>query len=199
MTIIYAVDPGARKTKNRASYLATFDAGELVQAAPITFEAARNGLLDQPDVLVAEKPQQDGRSGTVPPGTLIKLSWYGALTIGALRPLQFVEYEPDDWKGQVDKPTHHRRIWKELTPLERKCFPDDTEERINKGALATAKAGGKLTNYSFEAHNLLDAAGLGLFHLKRLGVGGVSVTRRGPVKRVTFADISKEYRKAGGK
>ena len=169
---MYAVDPGARKTKGRQSYLATFDAGELIAVMPVTRESAAG--LESPDVLVTERPQQDGRSQVVPPATLITLAWYGALTIGALRPRELVEFTPNEWKGQVSKPVHHLRIWRVLTPAERRCFPADTEARIRAGAEATARAG-RLARYSFDATNLLDATGIGLLYIGRVGKGGARI------------------------
>ncbi len=168
--IVYAIDPGNVAARGHSNYLAHFDNEELIDICPTTWQSMR--LEAYPDVVVIEKPQQDGRSTRVPPRVLIDLAWNGALLAGALRPRSLVCYTPNDWKGQVSKPVHHLRLWRVLSTIERKCFPADTEERIRKGAEATARAAGKLKNYSFEAHNLLDAVGLGLFYLKRIGKGG---------------------------
>ncbi len=62
-----------------------------------------------------------------------------------------------------------------LTTLERQCFPAGTEEIIERGVEATARAGGKLRSYSAEVTNMLDAAALGCFHLKRIGKGGAKI------------------------
>lgn len=170
--ILDAIDPGARKATERASYRARFDCGELVEVGRLTYAQARLlGSEDSPDVAVVEKPQLDGRSSKAAAG-LLALSWYGALTVGALGARVIVEYEPDDWKGQVAKPVHHLKLWRILTTLERQCFPADTEAIIERGVEATARAGGRLRQYSAEVTNMLDAAALGCFHLKRIGKGG---------------------------
>jgi hypothetical protein len=200
MTLLYAIDPGNAAAKDRVCYVARFDARELLDVKALTWRDIQAWALEPADrrTVAVEKPQQDGRSRAVPPKVLIDLAWNGALVAAALRPSELVTYTPTEWKGSVSKPVHHLRIWAELSEFERKAFPADTEERIRKGAEATARNAGKLTAYAFEAHNLLDAAGLGLFHLGRLGRGGASVKRAGRAKRVTFSDIAREYRKAGG-
>jgi hypothetical protein len=172
VTSLIALDPGNAKAKRRICYLAHFDASELIK---ITGMAYGSRLREDPQDCVIEKPQQDGRSGRVPPGVLIDLAWNGALVAGSLRPQHLHCYTPDYWKGQVSKPVHHLKIWRVLEQHERECFPADTEARIQKGVEATARAGGKLRSYSFEAHNWLDAVGLGLFHLKRIGKGGAKI------------------------
>ncbi len=173
MSLLYSVDPGNAAVKGRVCYVAAWDARELTDVAALTWQQIQGWSLNAVGVVVIEKPQQDGRSRKVPPGILIDLAWNGALVAAALRPSELVCLTPNDWKGQTSKPVHHLRIWRVLSPLERKCFPADTEERIRKGAEATARNAGKLTSYSFGAHNLLDAVGLGLFYLKRIGKGGI--------------------------
>ncbi len=171
-----AIDPGNAAAAGRVCYVAHFDAGELMRVLTMTWRQAQQVSLDDaPDVVVIEKPQQDGRSSRVPPRVLIDLAWNGALVAASLQPASIVEYTPNDWKGQAKKPAHHLKLWRVLSPAERLCFPPGTEERIKKGAEATARNAGKLTSYSFEAHNLLDAAALGCFHLKRIGKGGAKV------------------------
>lgn len=76
-------------------------------------------------------------------------------------------YYPQEWKAQVKKPIHHSRIWQNLTPTERALLPGDTFERIEKGCKGGA--------YTSKVHNLLDAIGIGLFRVGRLGVGGVRI------------------------
>jgi hypothetical protein len=191
MTLLYAIDPGAKASTGKASYLARFDAGELVAVSAVTWASVRNGWHEQPAILVIEKPQQDRRSAKVPPATLIELAWRGALIAGALRPLRIVEYEPAEWKGQTPKPAHHWKAWQVLTHRERLCFPEDTEERIRKGKEATARAGdGKLKSYSFEAANLLDAAALGLFHLGRIGKGGGALREAARPRVTSFKELA---------
>lgn len=83
-----------------------------------------------------------------------------------------------DWKGQIKKPIHHRRIWSVLTPSERAVLAAAigmTQEAIHEKIEAACKrlaVTGKVTGYAWTAHNLFDAVGLGLWHLKRVGVAG---------------------------
>jgi len=60
---------------------------------------------------------------------------------------------PQEWKGQVPKNVHHERILAALSPAESARIP-----KLPKA----------------DAHNMLDAIGLGLFHLGRIsrGAGG---------------------------
>jgi hypothetical protein len=176
MTELYSIDPGNAAAHGRVSYVAFFDVRELVDVQALTWKQAA-GITPGfgPRVVVIERPQQDGRSGRVPPGVLMGLAWNGALVAASLQPTEIVEYTPREWAGQSSKPERHLKILRVLSKLEKQCLPGDTEERVRKGAEATARNKGKLTNYSFEAHNLLDAIGIGLFHLKRIGKGGARV------------------------
>ncbi len=65
--------------------------------------------------------------------------------LAGLLDLTGTEYTVSEWKGQMDKETCHRRIYKILSPEE---------------ILAIASVGAK-------DHNTLDAVGIGLHHLGR--------------------------------
>jgi hypothetical protein len=83
-----------------------------------------------------------------------------------------------DWKGQVKKPIHHMRLWSVLTVEEREILAlaiGMTEVQIEKKIDEACKRlaiTGKVTGYAWSAHNLLDAVGIGLWDLKRVGVAG---------------------------
>lgn len=83
-----------------------------------------------------------------------------------------------DWKGQVKKPVHHSRIWSVLRPEEKQLFAlviGMTEDAIKKkidDACKRLALTGKVTGYSWTAHNLFDAVGIGLWHLRRVGLAG---------------------------
>jgi len=90
---------------------------------------------------------------------------------------------PSEWKGSVKKPLHHWRVWQTLRLAERQRFaegaarygrtktPADIEAKI-KAACLRLKLTGEVSGYSWQAHNLLDAAGLFLFKRGRLGRAG---------------------------
>lgn len=59
-----------------------------------------------------------------------------------------VRYTPAEWKGQIDKKTHHARILAALKPTERKIV-DGLPKK--------------------DSIHVLDAVGLGLFYMMRIG------------------------------
>lgn len=84
---------------------------------------------------------------------------------------------PREWKGQVPKPIHHRRVWSVLDARERAVLcqiarytAGEVELRIETACRRYAETG-KVRGYSWQAHNLLDAVGLGLWDLGRMGRG----------------------------
>jgi hypothetical protein len=160
--ITIAIDPGEHR-----SACAVFDAKELVSLEWIKPGEVWPGV-DMIDQAVVEKPRL--YPGHPRPGNILNLGWGGALVVGALRCLVH-EFEPSQWKGSVKKPQHHMRVWMKLDPLERALFPAGTEVRIAKGLKRLMKTR-KVTGYSFEAHNLLDACALGMFFLGRTPKGG---------------------------
>src|SRR5688572_24333398 len=133
--------------------------------------------------VVCEKPQFDSRVSK----HVIDLAWTGAAvaySLAAGGPV--TAYTPSAWKGSLQKPVHHHRIWQVLTPAERAVFPEGTEARIaeacRKGGLDNwRKPGAEYYGKAkgSEVHNSLDAVGLGLHHLGRYSeVGNLSQGRR---------------------
>jgi hypothetical protein len=159
---------------------ATFSGHSL---AAVYFQASEanpygNGVLNLADVVI-EKPVLRGPNGKDPNDCL---DVFGAArfteailrTRGAPAALYVI---PEDWKGQFKKPPHHRKVWAELSPAERKVFAegaglevDFITEKIETACQTLARTR-KVTGYSWKAHNLLDAVGLGLWHLGRLHTG----------------------------
>lgn len=85
---------------------------------------------------------------------------------------------PVQWKGQTPKPIHHKRILEALTPLELEALalglgrtPAEIRAYVDAACRRLAVRG-KVTGYSREDHNILDAAGLGLWHLRRIDAAG---------------------------
>ncbi len=169
-----AIDPGyAKKSKGCACAVAF--SGILTR---VWFERARD-FLGKPgevdlDFVIAEQPQQDGRSWSVPPAVLIKLAWEGAKLAGLYAGAGFAELRDPtvaDWKGSEAKPAMHRRLWQVLSLAEMNVLGGAaTGTRIRKACEAAALKRWAPGNYygAWDGHNLLDAAALLMCELGRL-------------------------------
>jgi hypothetical protein len=148
--------------------------------APDTF--ADNGCPFPPRELVdlvIEKPVLRGPNGK-DPNDCVDVFGAARLAEGAIRyqdgPKAFYVI-PEDWKGSFKKPPHHRQVWANLTPEEHAVFARDAglevhfiADKIEAACQRLARTR-KVSGYSWKAHNLLDAVGLGLWHLGRLHTG----------------------------
>lgn len=101
---------------------------------------------------VSEIPQvyREGKSANVDPEDLTNLTGVVGAVIGFLDPAEVETCVPAQWKGQVPKEIHNRRIISTLTPNE-------------KAVLDAIKCPASLK------HNVVDAVGIGLFALGRMG------------------------------
>lgn len=175
-----AIDPGFGKT-SRGCACARFVDGRLRAvwftrpdrvAAPAE---ARAGGLPAPTLIVWELPQDDSRSAGKA-STLIRLAAEGGTLAGLLagRAGARVRAVPaGEWTAGAPKPVRHGRLWRVL----------DADERGLLGggptgdAIEAAKVAGALERWArpgvayyparFNAHNLLDAVGLGVWVLGR--------------------------------
>ena len=100
----------------------------------------------------------------------------GALTAGSLRARRIVPLSPDDWAASTKKPTRHERIWRELDAQERTRVARAagmTAVQCANHIAAAVKAleQGRGPKYTHKVHNILDAAGIFLFAVGRLGRG----------------------------
>ncbi len=97
--------------------------------------------------LVSERPQiyqrEAGKTKGDPNELLGMVGVIGALA-AIYWDCKVVTYVPHEWKGQVDKATMCRRILEKLTPDEKREVP-------------------------LKSHDAIDAVGVGLHHLGRLG------------------------------
>ena len=142
---LLAIDPG------RTTGWAYFFDGQLQKAWACSQEEALVAQLHVSDVLI-EKPCWYGKDNKVDANDLISLGVF----VGQLKQL----YESRDamvglvlpvtWKGTVPKKIHNERVLDALT----------SEERLRLPFRLRAK------DYD---HNMLDAVGLGLWKLRRLG------------------------------
>ena len=105
--------------------------------------------------LASEIPQvyREGKGGNVDPSDLTNLAGVVGAVIGYLDPDEVFTYLPATWKGQVPKDRHQPRILARL----------DDVERFALARVSCPKS---------KLHNVIDAIGIWLFHLGR--IGGVS-------------------------
>lgn len=129
------------------------------------------------NVVIIERPQQDGRSWGVPPEVLMRLSWDGAMLAGLYAGmLDCIVKGPrvSTWKGSVPKPVHHGRLWAVLNDEERELLGGAATLKVieaakQKGALDRwSKSGVLYYPRAFKMHNILDAVALGAHELGRL-------------------------------
>lgn len=174
---VIAIDPGyARKGGGCACALLVV--GEI---AKVWFDRPVGGTgpwqIGPIHAVIVEQPQQDKRSRGIPPETLIRLAWNGALLAGLYAGelgCPVVAVTPSDWKGSTPKPIAHGRMWEILTPVERAVLGGyDTEAKIaaakRKGGLDRwGKPGVSYYLRNWDGHNLLDAAALALTYVGRL-------------------------------
>lgn len=170
-----ANDPGYAKAGDGCA-CAWFDHGHLRDAwfeRPEQWRAPRHPC----SLMLVEQPQQDGRSWSIPPAVLMRLSWDGALLAGLYAGACGARVEaatPNAWKGSIAKPVQHKRIWSVLDADERAVLGGDATGRAidtacRKGALDRwGKPGVKYYPTSFKTHNLLDAAAMGVLKLGRV-------------------------------
>lgn len=178
---LVSVDPGKLKCA-----FAFFDAGRLSAVELETPLLARHFPDDK---TIIEKP--DRQDSDVPLGDIIDL----CIAAGRCDPHGTAEWvAPRAWKGTVKKPITHMRVWRNLTTAERavvaayaKRTPEAIEKKILEACQRLARTG-KVTEYSWKLHNVLDAVGIGLWRLGRLG-------RQGPVKTLKTKARTKTWTK----
>lgn len=118
--------------------------------------------------LVCEKPRIYPGVPGVDANDLIDLSEVVGWFRSACSHIRYTRYYPADWKAQVPKCVHHHRVWSHLTAKERMFFPPDTDRKVNNWLVKQQK------KISDPISELLDAAGIGMFHLRRTGRGAVA-------------------------
>lgn len=132
-----------------------------------------------PDLVVWEKSR--AYRGDPRPQDIIDETAGGALCVGAMHALRIVSIPPDEWTGQTKKPPRHWKIWRLLSAAERAIIANAAgmsaravAAHIETACQALAKTG-RVVGYTHKVHNLLDAAGLFLFVVGRMGKGGKRV------------------------
>jgi hypothetical protein len=162
---LLAVDPGIR-----GCGAAVFTDGKLVAAAYVKnplrtgnrareaatmAEAVRDWALarDVDEIAVEWMKVYWGDEGGKDPNDLLALCGIGA-AVAALTGAETTSYLGSEWKRTLKKEPCHARIRLRLDPREKGV------------AEAAVRAAGSL------GHNVMDAVGIGLHHLRRLGIVG---------------------------
>lgn len=147
----YAIDPGARATG-----VALFSGGYLAKASLVRAEDVSSMIYDLHRNLgtvlemVIERPTVYSKTSKGDPADLIQVALVaGSAATRCAGNARFVE--PRTWKGQTPKDIHHGRIRAALVEIEKKALIRDCRD----------------VPASLQ-HNVLDAVGLGLWHLGRL-------------------------------
>lgn len=139
---LLTVDPG------QTTGWALFISNALIGAGATTkFE-----LLDRVivvDRVVIEKPAWYGSDNKVDVNDLIELAVFVGEVKRKFHPQPVDTVLPVTWKGTVPKKIHNQRVLNALTTEERELLP-------------------KRPRAGDHDHNMLDAVGLGLWHLRRL-------------------------------
>lgn len=171
---VLAIDPGA------ATGWALFDAPAALRLAVLIacglFERASSKTAPMPAVghygtsepfahVYCERPKYYPQS-KVPARDLITLAIRAGECVGPYlnAGAEVTYYEPFEWKGSVDKNTHHPRLWAALATSER--------ELVSTSLSGVAPS---------KRNNVMDAIGIGLFGLGRVSSAGTST---GPKKAV---------------
>jgi len=175
MSELLAIDPGY-SARGRGCACALFFGSVLTRvwfARPET--ASFSELSVGADHVIWECPQVDRRTrGSVP--STVTLAAVGGTMAGLFAGANRATCEPVSpaiWKGSAPKPIHHSRMWGLLRDCERELLGGERtlegiERAKRKGALDRwSRSGSTYYPSSWLEHNLLDAAGLGLWKLGR--------------------------------
>lgn len=138
--IWWSADPGVKYV----AYALWADR-KLASTGLVPLEGFEPFTPDTRHLIVLEKPQVY-RHARARSADLVDL----AISAGRIEGMfsRAVWYLPREWKGQVPKKIHHPRILAQLTDREKSCLPS------KKG----------------ELKHILDAVGLGLYHMRAIGV-----------------------------
>lgn len=155
--MILSFDPGLRGTG-----VAVFDNKRLVKAAYVrspekklrgapAWQAMAEAVAKEfpgPYQAILHEQMQIYRAGLQKgnPNDLLELAGVCGWICGLLKPPEVKSYFPREWKGQVPKEIHGRRILAALSAAEQATFQDCPKSLL---------------------HNLLDGVGIGLHYLGR--------------------------------
>jgi len=161
---IVACDPGVKE-----SAFAHFEGRRLVKCY-----SAKSVKIRAADFALIEMPRVYPGNGKGDPNHLVDLA---AVAGGVQKELEMkgarAEYvHPQKWKGHLKKPPHHARVWLQMSDQDREILaraagytPREVKEKIHAACMRLAHSG-RVSGYSWKAHNLLDAVGLGLYAIR---------------------------------
>lgn len=152
------------------------------------FEPSTDSELAEPSVVVLEASRSYGSKDHGKHGDILAESIGGALCAGSMRAGEVVLIAPDEWAGTGPKPPRHWAVWEALTaPEQRLVAAHFAPQRGEATDVATyieeardALSYGRKLKYSNPIHNILDAVGLLLFALGRIGRAGAKIKAQRP-------------------
>lgn len=175
MSALVAIDPGYAKT-GKGCAVAVFVGGVLVQVYFARPEGIAPAALSVgASVVVWECPQLDARSRVRAPA-VVQLAAVGGTLAGMFAGANGAKVEaatPSQWKGSLQKPVHHMRIWEKLTASECGLLGGDAtaaaihRAQVKGGLDRWGRPGVEYYERNFLTHNLLDAVGLGVWRIGR--------------------------------
>lgn len=198
-----SIDGADNKKNGRAVYVAYWRGSDLFGVETNTLEQACNA--PPVECVAVERTQADGRlgRGKTTPKVMVGLAWNtAAIAYTLARGAPVHEYtvsvggdasDTTDWIGGTNKAALHHRIWAALTPAEREVVArfgrSGTGRKRGKPGSATpttvalaiaenckrAALGQDLLKHDW--YDVLDAVGVGLFHLGRVGKGAAPIRR----------------------
>jgi hypothetical protein len=202
-----SIDGADNKKNGRAVYVACWLGRELDSVWTQDLDQAREPRVVAFQFVVVERTQADGRlgRGKTTPKVMVGLAWNtAAIAYTLARGAPVHEYTISaggedaerDWIGGTAKATLHQRIWCALTPAERAAVarfgratgqgcgrarggantgrPVDVAVAISENCKRAA-TGRDLLKHDW--YDVLDAVGVGLFHLGRVGKGAAPIRR----------------------
>lgn len=138
---LVSCDPGVHHC-----YFAEWEGARLVYAFRGVPQTWSRGACSEH--LAIEVPQVYPGMRREDPNDLIDLATSAGIVIGSAQWASVTRYRPREWKGQTPKKIDHERTLKVLTAAERSVYDGcDVAQSLR--------------------HNILDAIGIGLRHLKR--------------------------------
>lgn len=140
------------------------------------------------DVVALEASRSYGSKDTGKHGDILAEAIGGALCAGSMRAGKMMLVAPDEWAGSGPKPPRHAAVWGALTARERALLqahykptrgqPSYLGDHI--AAANDALCYGRKYSYANPIHNILDAVGLLLFAVGRIGRAGSKIREQRP-------------------
>jgi len=191
MTYLLSLDPGYRQSGIALFYEDMLLYGALIEVDPLVNLAAHwREVAEQIDKtasrvghwrysVTTEIMQIDGRTGKAQAGQLLRLSGLAGAVVGEAVD-DVSSYTPSEWNKNRSKGPNHSKILRALEDEEKTDLLVESEKITNgdrKGLFESLKPKIQTANQLYEravdertgqAEHVLDAVGIGLYHLGRL-------------------------------